>query len=83
MGQKMSSSSRRNNHYSTYDYTYPPKCEEVKRLERPPSNLPSHVCVKFGSQKICNENVDDVAGEFIKLEHRKFEASKTMSVNSG
>ncbi|CAN0896286.1 hypothetical protein LINGRAHAP2_LOCUS18397 [Linum grandiflorum] len=72
-----SSSSRANNHYAGYDY-YPSKCNEVKRLERSP---PSPICVKFGSQKICSDNVDTVAEEFIRLEHKKFEASKTMSIN--
>ncbi|CAN1152223.1 hypothetical protein LINPERPRIM_LOCUS28796 [Linum perenne] len=78
----MSSSSRRNHQpLAGYDYHYPPKIEEVKRRER--THNPSPVCVKFGSQKICNDNVDAVADEFIRLEHRKFEASKTMSTNYG
>ncbi|CAN1795162.1 hypothetical protein LINPERHAP1_LOCUS20516 [Linum perenne] len=77
----MSSSSRRN-HQSSDGYGYhAPKSEDVKQPERTSNS--SRVCVKFGSQKICSDNVDTVAEEFIRLKHKKFEASKTMSVNYG
>ncbi|CAN1152222.1 hypothetical protein LINPERPRIM_LOCUS28795 [Linum perenne] len=78
----MSSSSRRNHHSSDgYDYHHALKSEDVKQRERTSNS--SRVCVKFGSQKICSDNVDTVAEEFIRLKHKKFEASKTMSVNYG
>ncbi|KAF9677868.1 hypothetical protein SADUNF_Sadunf08G0152500 [Salix dunnii] len=41
----------------------------------------NQVCVKVGHRVVCNENVDEVAEEFIKLKHKKFELSKTMSTN--
>ncbi|CAN1852391.1 hypothetical protein LINPERHAP1_LOCUS40626 [Linum perenne] len=57
---------------------YPPKRREIAIAGASPV-----VCVKFGSLKICSDNVDTIAEEFIKWEHRKFEASKTMSINYG
>ncbi|KAJ6318916.1 hypothetical protein OIU76_014300 [Salix suchowensis] len=40
----------------------------------------NQVCVKVGHHVVCNENVDEVAAEFIKLKHKTFELSKTMSM---
>ncbi|CAI0463671.1 unnamed protein product [Linum tenue] len=51
----------------------------MPRYERA-SSLPSpKVCVTVADENICSENVDSVAEEFIKMEHKKFEWSKTMS----
>ncbi|CAN0841775.1 hypothetical protein LINGRAHAP2_LOCUS3412 [Linum grandiflorum] len=58
---------------------YPPKRQEIVAAEA----SPAVVCVRFGGHKICSDNVDTLAEEFIKWEHRKFEASKTMSINYG
>ncbi|CAI0390317.1 unnamed protein product [Linum tenue] len=51
----------------------------MPRYERASSLPSSKVCVTVGDEKICSENVDSVAEEFIKMEHKKFEWSKTMS----
>ncbi|CAL1395308.1 unnamed protein product [Linum trigynum] len=59
---------------------YPPKREEVMARYERASSLPSpKVCVTVADENICSENVDSVAEEFIKMEHKKFEWSKTMS----
>ena len=41
----------------------------------------NQVRVRVGHQAVCYENVDEVAEEFIKLRHKQFELSKTMSMN--
>ncbi|CAK7332545.1 unnamed protein product [Dovyalis caffra] len=40
------------------------------------------VCVRVGDNVVCSENVDEVAEEFIKLEHKRFELSKWMSMKA-
>ncbi|CAN0877136.1 hypothetical protein LINGRAHAP2_LOCUS11711 [Linum grandiflorum] len=73
-------SSRRKQHQLyTREAAYPLKKREII-IAGPSQPI---ICVRFGSQKICSDNVDAVAEEFIKLKHRKFEASKTMPVNYG
>ncbi|KAB5545236.1 hypothetical protein DKX38_013348 [Salix brachista] len=34
----------------------------------------NQVCVKVGHHVVCNENVDEVAAEFIKLKHKRTKA---------
>ena len=43
----------------------------------------AQVCVKVGHYVVCDESVDEVAEEYIKLRHKKFELSKSMSTKAG
>ncbi|KAJ4846416.1 hypothetical protein Tsubulata_044960 [Turnera subulata] len=70
-------------HYTTTtttgsEYQYfldPPRKHQHVEYVRSP------VSVAMQNLEVCNENVDAVAEEFIKLEHKKFEQERLMSMN--